>query len=293
MNQILNRFCILLLAVTITSGCGAWRNAEKGMTRVVFSPSMETSLGTEYAQQIESDLKLIEDPEVMAWLQDMGDRLVAESPEAPVEFTFQMVEDKSVNAFAIPGGFCYVNLGLILYADNEAQVAAVMGHEINHVTQRHGLLRIQRAMGIGVATSTAAILVKNDAARAATVAGGAGVGFLANQRWSRDDEREADRLGVEAMYLAGWDPREAATFFQKLNDLQGGRTPSAVERILSTHPVSADRVANINRQIATYDLNAWPLTVNTTRFEAIKERLRRQYGDLDLSNGATEEEATE
>jgi predicted Zn-dependent protease len=288
MNQVLKRLSLLLLMVTVMTGCAAWRATEKGMSRLVFSPSMETSLGSEYAQQIESDIELIEDPMVVAWVQDLGERLVAESPEAPVEFTFHVTTDRAVNAFAIPGGFCYVNLGLILYADNEAQVAAVLGHEVNHVTQRHGLLRIQRAMGIGIVTSAAAILIEDDTARAATVAGGAGAGFLANQRWSRDDERESDRLGVEAMYHAGWDPREGAKFFQKLNDLQGGGAPGAIERILSTHPVSADRVKNIEKQIASYDLNAWPLTVNTPRFEAVKESLRQKYGDLDLSNGNTE-----
>jgi predicted Zn-dependent protease len=284
--QNLATLLILVLGAMTLGGCAAWRGTEKGMTKLIFSPSMETSLGTEYAEQIEGDIKLIDDPEALAWLQDMGERLVAESPEAAVPFKFQLTADPSVNAFAIPGGYCYVNLGLVQYADNEAQVAAVVGHEINHVTQRHGLLRIQRAMGIGAVTAAAAILLEDQTARAAAVAGGTGVGFLANQRWSRDDEREADKLGTEAMYLAGWDPRESAKFFQKLNDLSGGKTPGALDRILSTHPVSADRVENINKQVAGYDLNAWPLTVNTPRFEAVKDRLKKQYGEIDFTTPA-------
>lgn len=271
---------LCLLVALATGGCSVYRGAERGVSKLVFSPSMERQLGATYADQIVDEVTLIEDPEVQAWVDDMGYRLVETSPPTKQDFLFHVTTNKEVNAFAIPGGFCYVNLGLILYADNEAQVAAVMGHEVNHVTKRHGLMRIQRGMGLGVLVAGASILVEDSTARAATVAAGSGAGFLAMQKGSRDDEREADKYGVAAMYEAGWDPREGAKFFDKLHQLSGGGSSSAFETWLSTHPPSPERVKNIEKQIADYDLNV-PMTVNTARFKAMQARLRAEYGDLD------------
>lgn len=273
---------LVVMVLALSSGCSVWRGGERSMSRLMFSTSMERQLGASYAEQITSDVTLVEDPEVQAWVEDMGYRLVETSPPTKQDFEFHVTTNKEVNAFAIPGGFCYVNLGLILYADNEAQVAAVVGHEVNHVTRRHGLMRIQRGMGLGIVVAAAGILVEDTTARAATVAAGSGAGFLAMQRGSRDDEREADKYGVAAAYEAGWDPREGAKFFEKLNALSGGGSPGMFQTWLSTHPPSPERVKNIEKQIADYDLNV-PMTVNTARFKAIQAKLRAKYGDLEES----------
>lgn len=270
--------CFLLVAVSVGTGCGAMRPVERGVSRLIIPASTEAQLGASYAAQIEQEIPLLNDAETQAWLEEMGQRLVAHSPNSPQEFRFAVAASRDVNAFAIPGGYCYVNLGLLLYADNEAQVAAVMGHEVNHVTRRHGILRLQRAMGLQLATYGVSALFRSDMGRAAALLAGTGTGYVATQQFSQQDELEADRDGVLAMYEAGWDPREAAAFFQKLADLQAGYTPSWLESFMATHPATERRIERINAMVAEMDLSR-PLVVNTPRFEAIQTRLREQYGD--------------
>lgn len=263
----------MLLAAVVLCGCATFRTAEKSVNKTLFTPQQETALGSEYAQQIEAELTFLDDPQLSAWLDDMGSRLVAHSPETAQSFRFRITASPEVNAFAIPGGFCYVNAGLISYAANEAQVAAVVGHEINHVTTRHGLLSLQRAMGVNLLME---YLVPNEAgvtAQMAQLAAQSG-GFLVTRKFGRDDEREADRLGVQAMYHAGYDPREAAGFFQRLNELSAGHAPGAFETMISTHPPTPERIQNIRDQVAAYDLDGRGLTVDSPDFRAIQAKVR-------------------
>jgi len=269
---------VSLSCLTFFVGCATFRNAEVAATRLSFSPEAEAALGSQYASQVESEYTLVNDEAAAAWLQAIGNNLAAHSPETAQDFRFQITASPEVNAFAIPGGYCYVNVGLILYADNEAQLAAVIGHEINHVTRRHGLTNLQRVVGLQALTALTAASIDDDRARIAAVVAMEGGGYLAIRRFGRDDEREADNLGVKAMYDAGYDPREAAKFFQKLSELQGGRSPSFLETFLSTHPATTERVQNINQQVTNYDLWSVGLVVDTPEFQAVKERLRLMYG---------------
>ncbi|MBI5154221.1 M48 family metalloprotease [Candidatus Poribacteria bacterium] len=263
--------------LTLT-GCAAFRNAERGLTRMTFTTDQEMALGLEYSKQISQEVVLIEDPDAQAWVDRVGEALVANSPKSGVPFQFRVTASPEVNAFAIPGGFCYVNVGLILYADNEAQVVAVVGHEINHVTGRHGLMSLNRAVGVETVATLASSQIEDERQRAAAVLAAQGGGFLATRRFGRDDEREADHWGIEAMYKAGWDPRQGVEFFRKLHALHGGATPGLLQQMVSTHPATPERIAYLEKQVAGYDLLSVPLTVDSPEFESLKTKLKAQYG---------------
>lgn len=271
------RILLFALVANLFTGCAAFRSLELGASNLLVSSETEKSLGLQYSEQIGKQYEIVNDPETQAWLDRVGPLLVANSPETKQEFKFYLTASPEVNAFAIPGGHCYINVGLINYADTEAQVVAVVGHEINHVTKRHGIVQVQRSAGLEMVVVAGSYLISNPAAKTAAALAGSGGTYLASRKFGRDDEREADKLGVEAMYKAGYDPREGAAFFEKLNALYNGKTPSWLETINSTHPPTPERVENINKQVAKYDLNK-PMIKSSPEFEALQARLRVIYG---------------
>jgi len=260
---------LLPLALMGTTACQTFRGVEMSTANALFSAEQEKALGQQYAQQIEQEIVVLDDPEIQAWVQDMGEKLVEHSPETEQSFTFKVTTSEQVNAFAIPGGFCYVNLGLIRMAENEAEIAAVVGHEVNHVTRRHGMRSLQRAMGIELLGT--ALSSDPRSATAVQLVSQAG-GMVAMRSFGREDEREADYYGVEAMYKAGWDPRGAITFFEKLKGAENSGEPGLFAQIVSTHPTTTERIENIKQQVASYDLST-DLILSTPRFKAIQERV--------------------
>ncbi len=245
---------------------------------MLISSNSEEQLGRNYAAQIEQEVTVIQDPVAQAWLDRVGSALVKHSPNTSQTFKFAFTSSGEVNAFAIPGGYCYINQGLVLFADNEAQVVSVIGHEINHVTKRHGIMALQRSLGLQVGLGILSVAVTgSDYASIASLAAESG-SMLAMRSFGRTDEREADRYGVEAMYKAGWDPREAAAFFSKLGQKSKGGS-SWVAAFTSTHPLSEERVENIRSQIEKYDLNQ-NLTVNSDEFISIQNRFRDKFGEV-------------
>lgn len=277
-REMIRRFVFATLALvasctgvaTLTSGCQTLRAAEKQTTYLLIPPQQEAELGRTYSTQIEQEYPILDDPEAQAWVQELGEKLVATSPESAQTFTFQVTTSEQINAFAIPGGYCYVNLGLICAADNVSEVAAVVGHEVNHVTTRHGVRSIQRSIAIEQLT---ALIAGDEKGLLIQAIQGAG-GLLAMRKFGREDELEADRLGVEAMYAAGYDPRGAVRFFEKLLRLeqeQGG-AGGALERIMSTHPPTQERIDRIREQIEGFDMKG-PLIEDSERFQRMRQRL--------------------
>ncbi|MGF1572922.1 MAG: M48 family metalloprotease, partial [Sumerlaeia bacterium] len=194
---------LLLLTAFVGTGCSAFRGAELATSRLLVSPGTEKSLGIQYAEQIGKQYEILNDPQGQAWLDRVGALLVANSPSTKQEFSFYLTASPEVNAFAIPGGHCYINVGLINYAENEAQVVAVVGHEINHVTRRHGIVQVQRSAGLQMFVVAGSFLISSPAAKTAAVLAGTGGTYLASRKFGRDDEREADQYGVDAMYKSG------------------------------------------------------------------------------------------
>ncbi len=250
------------------TGCQTFRQAELQTTYLTFSGQQEATLGSQYNQELQKEFQIVDDPVVKSWVEKLGQELIANSPPCDQQFTFNVTTTPEVNAFAIPGGFCYVNAGLIAQADNEAEVAAVVGHEVNHVTKRHGMRSMQRAMGIDLLTQVASADPKTGTA--VQLIAGSG-GLVAMRSFGREDEREADLYGVEAMYKSGYDPRFAITFFEKLRagEQSGG---SVFARALSTHPATQERIDNIRAQIATYDLSR-PMRSDSAEFKEVKKRV--------------------
>jgi predicted Zn-dependent protease len=223
-------------------GCGALTAA----TGFLISYEEEALLGAQLAEDIELELVLHPDPEVQRWLREMGEDMLAVIPNVPREyrFTFQVVDDPGlVNAFAAPGGPIYFYSGLILAADTESEVAGVLGHEIAHVTRRHGAQSVVTQFGLtavldyvlGGSSSVALSLLGNLGATGAILA------------YSRQNETEADEFGLRYVVDAGWNPNGLVTFFRKL-DAGSDRFPE----FLSTHPAPGRRAAELERRIGTF-----------------------------------------
>ena len=233
----------------------------------IFSDAQEVQLGKQFSRQIEQDLKIYSDPTVTAYIAQLGQHLANHSQRQNITYHFKVVDTEVVNAFAIPGGYLYVNIGLIRAAENESELAGVIGHEIGHVVGKHGVKQMTRQLGLAAVAQLA--LGENESKLKQMVAGLAANGVL--MKYGRDAEREADRYAVQEMYDAGIDPEGMATFFEKLLKLQKGK-PSKLEQIFSTHPPTAERIAAVRARIA--QLPRKPnLKSDSQRFHQIKKRL--------------------
>jgi predicted Zn-dependent protease len=175
----------------------------------------------------------------------MGQRLVAQTELRNVPWTFDIVDDPAINAFSIPGGHVYVNRGLIAAADQESELAGVLAHEISHVVARHSTEQLSRQYGLSVVAGAA--LGQNPEAYAKILAQVLAGGALA--RFSRAAEDEADKLGVRTMFDAGYDPNGMVTMFEELLRREQSQ-PNAVDRFFATHPLTADRITSVRKEIA-------------------------------------------
>jgi predicted Zn-dependent protease len=236
-------FFAVALATLMTLGCAS---GGAGGDFNLISIEEEWQLGQQLSQDVARQVRLSNDPTLNQYVSAMGRRIVAQTP-APfnqLPWQFHVVEDPAINAFAIPGGHVYVHTGLIANADNAAELAGVMAHEISHVTARHSTEQITRQYGLSVLAGLVLGQDPNLLAQLATqiVAGGA----LA--RFSRGAEEEADELGIQAMAQAGYNPIGMATMFEELLEHRRGQ-PGRVEQFFSTHPLTEDR-ARVARQRA-------------------------------------------
>ena len=234
-----------------------------------YSIESEIRMGKEYATQIESSLKMVTDPVVNEYVNRIGQNLVRNS-DAKVPFTIKVVDSDVINAMALPGGFFYVNSGLILAADDEAELAGVMAHEIAHVAARHTTRQMTRAQFANFA-SLPLIFVGGGIGLAAREAAGIGlpVTFL---KFSRGFEAEADYLGIQYMYKAGYDPNEFVNFFEKIQ-AQEKKKPGSMAKVFSDHPQTPDRIQKSQEEIATILPPRDQYIETTSEFNDVKARL--------------------
>ena len=246
------------------------RGVGKGVN--FYSLEREIALGKGLAQEVERSSKLIDDPVVVEYVNRVGQNLVRNS-DARVPFTIKVIDSDVVNAFALPGGFFYVNSGLILRAQEESELAGVMAHEISHVTARHGTKQATKGELMQLATIPLILLGPG---------GWAGYGiYEASQlaipfsylKFSRDAEREADFLGLQYMYKAGYDPNAYITFFERIQ-ADEKRQPGTIPKIFSTHPPTPERIANTQKEIARILPAKAEYVVTTSEFDTVKARLR-------------------
>lgn len=263
----MKRTAVVLLAfVSLAVAASGPKKLKPGFN--LFSKEQDVQLGKEAAGEIEKQVSVINHPELNAYLQSIGRRL-AESPEAGgFPYTFKLVADKSINAFALPGGPTYVNTGLIAAADNEAQLAGVIAHEISHVALRHGTNQASKAQLVQLP----AVLAGSLAGNSGSILGGLaqlGIGLGANSvllKFSRTAETEADLLGARMLARSGWNPVEMARFFEKLQAEGGSRMP----QFLSSHPNPGNRQRTIEQDIRYLPQRSYS-TGNATEFARAKK----------------------
>ncbi len=234
-----------------------------------YSLETEIRIGKQYAMQVEQSVKLVQDPVVNEYVNRIGQNLVRNS-DAQVPFTIKVIDSDEVNAFALPGGFFYVNSGLILAADEEAELAGVMAHEISHVCARHGMRQMTRANWAQIGTLPLIF-----------VGGGIGYGIyeasglalpLTFMKFQRNFEAEADYLGLQYMYKTGYDPQAFISFFEKLQAKEK-KKPGTLAKAFASHPQTPDRIEASQREIATILPARAQYIVSTSEFDDVKARL--------------------
>ena len=239
-------------------GLGNWYSLEK-----------EIRLGKEVAQQVEASVKLVQDPVVNEFVNRIGQNLVRNS-DAKVPFTIKVIDSDEINAFALPGGFFYVNSGLIMAADEEAELAGVMAHEIAHVAARHGTRQMTRSQWANFA-SLPLIFIGGGIGYAARTAAGFALPMTFLQ-FSRGFEEEADFLGVQYLYKTGYDPNSFITFFEKVQAKEK-KKPGSLAKAFSTHPQTPDRIGSTQETIARILPAREQYIVSTSEFDDVKVRL--------------------
>jgi predicted Zn-dependent protease len=234
-----------------------------------YSLESEIKLGREYAQQVEASSKLVTDPVVNEYVNRIGQNLVRNS-DAQVPFTIKVVDSDEVNAFALPGGFFYVNSGLILAADEEAELAGVMAHEIAHVAAHHYARQMTRAQWARFGTLPL-IFVGGGVGYAVYEAAGLGIP-LTFMKFQRNFEAEADYLGLQYMYKTGYDPQAFVTFFEKLQAKEK-KKPGTLARAFASHPQTPDRIEKSQEEIGKILPARAQYVVSTSEFDDVKSRL--------------------
>jgi Peptidase family M48 len=246
-----------------------------------YSLDREEALGRRLSFEVEQQARLITDPVITEYINRIGQKLVRNS-DARVPFTIKVLDNDEINAFALPGGFFYVDSGLILAADNEAELAGVMAHEIAHVAARHATKNMTRAQIWNMA-SVPLIFIGGPVAYAITEAAGLAVplGYL---KFSRDAEREADLLGLEYDYASGYDPEAFVEFFEKLK-VDEKKKQSFIAKAFATHPMNADRIKAAQDEIRKYLPDRDEYLVDTSEFENVKQRLASLENSRRLGGG--------
>ena len=280
MKRLLSASFSLLVVLALTSPnafCGSdpKKDPEQIGTRDVgkgvnfYSLEKEMAIGKQLATDVERQAKIVTDPTVSEYVNRLGQNLVRNS-DAKVPFTIKVIDGEEVNAFALPGGYFFVYTGLILKADNEAELAGVMAHEIAHVAARHGTRQATRGEIAQLSTIPLIFLggwTGYGIRQAANVF--IPVGFL---KFSRGFESEADMLGLEYMYKTGYDPTAFVDFFEKIETLEK-RKPGTMAKVFSTHPMTDDRIRAAQKNIQELLVAKPEYVVTTSEFNDVKARL--------------------
>jgi predicted Zn-dependent protease len=254
----------LAVALALTAACAS-SGVNQGQLNLV-SLEEEWQLGQQLERDLAQKLRLVNDRSALAYVNEVGQRIVSQTEMRNLPWKFHIVADDEVNAFNIPGGHVYINRGLIRTAGNVAEFTGVLAHEISHGVSRHGTEQLTRSYGLSIVAGL--VLGENPAIYQQILAQIVGTGTLAN--FSRNAEREADSLGVTYMARAGYDPIGMATMFEKLLARRQSQ-PGAVAKFFSTHPLTEDRIRDVRAQAAQIDRSR--LASQDSGYQNLKQRL--------------------
>lgn len=256
------RFAALVLIAGTLAGCA--RNPATGHKELMLvSESQEIAMGQQYDSQVVATIGLYPDPALQSYIQTLGKRLAATSERPNLPWTFRVVDDPAVNAFAVPGGFVYVTRGILAHVNNEAQLATVVGHEIGHVTARHTAAEMSKEQVATLGLVVGSVASKQVAQYAGVAQQALSVLFL---KFSRDNENQADELGVRYSSRANFDSREMVNVMKVLDKLsasEGGRLPEW----LATHPNPGNRIEHINSIVSKMQTDFTGATINREGYE--------------------------
>ncbi|UCE25735.1 MAG: M48 family metalloprotease [Candidatus Zixiibacteriota bacterium] len=228
---------------------------------ILIPTGQEVAIGAGMAEQVEQQEKVFADTIWQNYLNNVGQKIAVVCDRKDIEYHFKVIESDQINAFAAPGGYIYFYTGLLREMENEAEMAAVMAHEISHVVGRHGIKRLQTTLGVAAAYQL--VFGEEGASDVLNVAIGIGMNLMFAD-YSRDNEREADEYGIHYMVQAGYHPDGAIGMFEKLAALGGGGEHNVFEKLASTHPATQERIRNAKTQIAGMQ----PLPADVTLGEA-------------------------
>jgi predicted Zn-dependent protease len=251
-------FPLLISAALVTEGCAV--NPATGSRQLMLvSESQEIAMGRDYDKQVAASIGLYPDTALQRWIQQFGARLAATSERPNLPWTFHVVDDPVVNAFALPGGFIYVTRGILAHLNSEAELAGVVGHEIGHVTARHSASQMTKQQLAQVGLAVGAIASPQVGRYAGLATQALGVLFL---KYSRDNERQADDLGLRYMRRVSYDPREVPHVFEMLTRVSQAQGGGRVPEWLATHPDPENRRGRIEQEIAALPQNFSGVAVN-------------------------------
>ncbi|MEW6049642.1 MAG: M48 family metallopeptidase [Candidatus Zixiibacteriota bacterium] len=255
-------FLSLILACT-TTGPGGKKSF------IVIPTSQEVTIGQGMAHEVEQTEKTLPDTLWQNYLARVGRKITSVCDRNDLEYHFKVIESDQINAFAAPGGYVYFYTGLLREMHSEAEMAAVMAHEISHVVGRHGIKRLQATLGVALAYQLA---FGDGGSQAVNTAVGVGMGLIF-AGYSRDNEREADRFGIQYMVKAGYDPQGAVAMFNTLARLGGSGSNNVYEKLSSSHPETAERIQNAEAEIAAMQPLPSGLTSGGTKYAEMLKRL--------------------
>ena len=261
---------VLLILLTMTVLAERTKLKPGGINN--YTPADDVKLGREVAAQAEKELNLVTDRDINNYVSALGQRLVSKAPnDNKFPFYFKVVDEKDINAFALPGGPVYVNRGAIEAADNEAQIAGVIGHEISHVILRHGTNQASKGSLVGGIAGALGGLIGGTKGQIANL-GGSFVASSVLLKYSRDAESQADLMGTQILYDSNYPPRAMAEFFDKLAKERKG---SGIEQFFSNHPIPENRIAKVNEEIRKIGPELTSPKADTPEFQRAKSALLR------------------
>jgi predicted Zn-dependent protease len=241
----------------------------------LFSEEQELEMGKDFSKKVEAESNMLDTPLINSYVDSLGQRLASLSERNDIPYQFKVIDTEKVNAFALPGGYVYLNRGMLEMVENESELAAVIGHEIGHIAARHGVRQLsKRLLFAGIIIGTTALISKKSKkwGEVTKIAGSLGM-FIGMMKYSRDDERQADHLGLMNMHRAGFNPEGMVLLFEKFEKLHN-KEPSKIENIFSTHPPPSERIANTKKELADLDYAGRSFTISPD-FSLMKEELKR------------------